>query len=84
MHIPIAQPTEEIAGDLIFTQPLFHFGQVLENLKSEKGFVIGMNFDGEWKYILFYTALLVMSQEIPEHRLASSSISINSSASLSL
>lgn len=77
MNIPITQPGEDIAGDLVFFQPKFHFGQVLENLKGEEGFVIGMNFDGEWNYILFYTELEAMSKEIPENQLAIATATIN-------
>lgn len=77
MHILITQPSVDIAGDLIFTQPKFHFGQVLEDLKGDKGFVVGMNFDGDnWSYILFYTELLALGKEVPESQLASSSTTI--------
>ena len=77
MHVPITQPTESVAGDLIFTQPKFHFGQVLEDLKGDKGFVVGMNFDGDnWNYILFYTELLALGKELPESQLASSSTTV--------
>ena len=84
MHIPIVQPEEDIAGDLVFTQPKFHFGQVLENLKGEKGFVIGMSYGEYWHYTLFYTEIEAMSKEIPEHQLASSSTTVNATPSLHL
>lgn len=73
MEVKIVQPSVDIAGDLEFTQPRFHFGQVLENLKGQQGFVIGMEFDGEWSYTLFYKDLMVMSTRIKEEELATSS-----------
>lgn len=77
MHVPITQPTVDIAGDLVFVQPKFHFGQVLEDLQGQEGFVIGMNFDGEWQYILFYTQLETTSRELPESQLASFSTTVS-------
>jgi hypothetical protein len=73
MNISIAQPFEDIAGDLVFVQPKFHFGQILEDLKGDSGFVIGMDFDGEWNYTLFYTKIMAISRSIKETELASSS-----------
>lgn len=70
MQIPITQPPEDIAGDLVFTQPKFYFGQILEDEKRSKGFVIGMDFDGEWHYTLFYPQFLVVSKRIVENKLA--------------
>lgn len=77
MNVPITQPTENISGDLIFTQPKFHFGQVLEDIKGDKGFVVGMSFDGDWNYVLFYTELLALGKELPESQLASSSTTVD-------
>lgn len=73
MNITIIQPSIEIAGDLVFVQPKFHFGQTLEDEKGKSGFVIGMEFDGDWYYILFYTELLVASKPLKENELATES-----------
>jgi len=81
MHIPITQPTEDIAGDLVFTQPKFHFGQVLEDPKGDRGFVIGMSYGEYWHYTLFYTEMEAMSGEIPEFQLASSSTTVDAQTS---
>jgi hypothetical protein len=84
MNIPITQPPVEVAGDLEFTQPLFHFGQVLEDKKGDSGFVIGMDFDGEWNYTLFYINLECMSKPIPESEcaIATTTIAVNTASPL--
>lgn len=70
MSIAIVQPAEAEGGDLVFTQPKFHFGQTLEDEKNRRGFVIGMDFDGNWNYTLFYTELIVPSKPLKENELA--------------
>lgn len=76
MNISITQIPENFNGDLIFTQPRYHFGQILEDEKGETGFVFGMHFDGEWHYQLFYTELLCAGNPIPENKLAISSVTV--------
>lgn len=70
MNIPITQPSPIIAGDLEFTQPRYHFGQMLEDEKGRLGFVFAMHFDGEWHYQLFYTQSCSAGNPIPENLLA--------------
>lgn len=79
MNIKITQPPIEIAGDLEFTQPKFYFGQILEDKKGILGFVIGMDFDGEWNYTLFYTSLECVSKSIPESEcaIATTTVAVN-------
>lgn len=79
MNIPITQPPTEIAGDLEFTQPRYHFGQILEDERGRQGFVFGMHCDGEWHYQLFYTQSCSAGNPIPENRLAKSSTTIQAS-----
>lgn len=76
MNIPISQPPEDIAGDLTFTQPRYHFGQIVEDKKGESGFVIGMDFDSDWHYTLFYSRLNVVSKRIIESHLAISTTQV--------
>lgn len=70
MQIPIVQQTEDIAGDLVFTQPKFYFGQVLEDPKGDPGMVFGMHFSGEWHYKLVYVHSDAVSQAYSESSLA--------------
>lgn len=84
MNISITQPDVDIAGDLIFTQPRYHFGQILEDKKGDNGFVIGMDFDGEWNYTLFYITVECMSKPIPESECAIATTTIKANTAQAL
>lgn len=76
MNVKITQPDPDIAGDLTFTQPKYHFGQVIEDSKGCLGFIIGMEFSGEWKYTIVYYNPLDVSRPLVETEIAEVTITV--------
>ena len=77
MNIKIVQPEPKYAADIEFVQPKYYFGQLLEDLKGDAGFVVSMSFGEEWTYGLYYYDLGIAAFDIAESNLAVSPESLH-------